>query len=87
MNCDVNLKVFVSNGLQDQTFALEEGGGRCLVQVVCLTLILGCEVLVLGFQEGTPYSNIQGALPMIFFFPNQSRFHIFGSEMSDLSFL
>ena len=33
---------------------------------MCLTLILGREVLVLGFQEGTPYSNIQGALSRMF---------------------
>ena len=36
--------------------------GCCLAQVVCLTLILECEVLVLGSQEGTPYSNIHSAL-------------------------
>ena len=75
MNCDVHVAVRVvgilnsiSNGLQGRTFALEERGGCCLVQVVCLTLILGCEVPVRGFQEGTPYSNILGALSVIFSF-------------------
>ena len=62
----------ISNGLQGRTFALKEGGGggegRGMLFGIAgvLHLNLGYEVLVLGFQEVTLYSNIQGTLPMIF---------------------
>ena len=40
-----------------------------------------------GFPGGhSLFLHIQSALPMILFFLNHLRFHIFGSEISELSF-